>query len=70
VKEREGKTKNEIEEAAAVVFACVGENRKNPNFGVLSISQCRSGFILGLIKILGLDPSMKYLSLSISNIYI
>jgi hypothetical protein len=58
--EREGKTKNEFEGAAAVVFSCVGENGKNPNFGVLSIPQCGPGFILGLIKNLGLDPSMKY----------
>jgi hypothetical protein len=38
--EREGKTKNEFEGAAAIVFACVGENGKNLNFGVLSIPQC------------------------------
>jgi hypothetical protein len=52
VREREGKTKNEFEGAAAVVFVCVGENGKNPSFSVLSISECGSGFILGLIKIL------------------
>jgi hypothetical protein len=65
-REREIETKNELEGAASVVFACVGENRKNPNFHVLSISQCGSGFNLGLIKNLGLDPCVKYLSLSLS----